>query len=103
MGEKVFLGPMAGVTDRAFREVCRLFFDGVMTSEMVSINALHHRNHKTFEIIETEPDELCQIFGSDPEVLKAVSDELNQLTCKGIDINCGCPAKKIVANGDGSA
>lgn len=101
--EKVFLGPMAGVTDRAFREICRLFFDGVLTTEMVSINALYRENYKTFEIIETAPDEICQIFGSDTEVLKACADRLNALDCRGIDINCGCPMPKIVSNGEGSA
>lgn len=101
--EKVFLGPMAGVTDRAFREVCRLFFDGVLTTEMVSINALYRENYKTFEIIETAPDEICQIFGSDTEVLKACANRLNALDCRGVDINCGCPMPKIVSNGEGSA
>lgn len=101
--EKVFLGPMAGVTDRAFREICRIFFSGVLTTEMVSINALYYENQKTFEIIETQEDEVCQIFGSNPEVLKAVADRLNALPCRGIDINCGCPMPKIVSNGDGSA
>lgn len=101
--DKVFLGPMAGVTDRAFREICRLFFDGVMTSEMVSINALYYRNHKTFEILETQEDEVCQIFGRDAGRLRAVAEELSLHPCRGIDINCGCPAPKIVSNGEGSA
>lgn len=101
--DRVFLGPMAGITDRAFREVCALFFTGVLTSEMVSINALYFGNQKTFEILSTGEEEWCQIFGRDAERLAAVADRLNAQTCAGIDINCGCPAPKIVSNGEGSA
>lgn len=101
--DRVTLAPMAGITDRAFREVCRLFFRGRMYSEMVSINALFYDNWKTDVIMETEAEDVCQIFGRNPETLAAVADKLNQHSCARIDINCGCPAPKIVSNGEGAA
>ncbi len=102
MKSRVFLAPLAGVTDRAFREVCRLFFHGSICSEMVSINALYYKNYKTFEILQTESEDICQIFGRDAERLEAVADILNEQPCSAIDINCGCPAPKITSNGEGS-
>ncbi len=102
MKSRVFLAPLAGVTDRAFREVCRLFFHGSICSEMVSINALYYKNYKTFEILQTEREDICQIFGRDAERLEAVADMLNAQVCSAIDINCGCPAPKITSNGEGS-
>ncbi len=93
---------MAGVTDRAYREVARRFFDGTLCSEMVSINALYYKNEKTFEILQTEPEDVCQIFGRDHERLAEVAERLNEQPCSAIDINCGCPAPKITGNGEGS-
>lgn len=98
----LYLAPLAGVTDRAFREVARCFFGGTVFTEMVSINALYNRNYKTFQILEAEPEDVCQIFGSSPEVLRAVADELNAQEVAGFDINCGCPAPKVLSSGGGA-
>lgn len=103
MNSRVFLGPMAGITDRAFREICKLFFRGIVTSEMVSVNALYYKNVKTTEILPVDSEDWCQIFGRQSERLEAVADQLNAMPFAGIDINCGCPAPKIVSNGEGSA
>ncbi len=97
-----YLAPLAGVTDRAFREVCRLFFNGTAFTEMVSINALYNGNFKTYEILEAQPDDVCQIFGSSTEVLRAVADSLNAQDVAGFDINCGCPAPKVLSSGGGA-
>lgn len=93
---------MAGITDRAFRELCEEFFSGRVYTEMVSINALFFENQKTEELLPDDARCICQIFGRDPDRLEAISERLNRLNCAGFDINCGCPMQKIVKNGDGS-
>ncbi len=108
----IFPAPMAGVTDSAFRRIVRELLpkDGknlLMFSEMVSSNGIHYRNENTLDMLETFTEEKpisVQIFGNDPEVCaeaaKFVEDTGN---AAAIDFNCGCPAPKIVKNGDGSA
>lgn len=70
---------------------------------MVSINALFYENWKTDVIMEMQREDVCQIFGRNPDTLAKVADRLNQHSCVRIDINCGCPAPKIVSNGEGAA
>lgn len=104
----VFLAPMAGVTDLSFRLICKEMGVGLLFTEMVSIKGLHYGDEKTRELMKIEDDEkptVLQIFGSDPEIFKSVIDEkLNENNdFEILDINMGCPAPKIVKNGDGSA
>ncbi len=100
------LAPMAGVTDKAFRQLCKFFGASLTVTEMISVKALLHKNKKTMELLETFPCEFpcaVQIFGHDPRDFEKVieSGVLDKFDI--IDINMGCPAPKIVKNGDGSA
>ncbi len=102
----VILAPMAGVTDLAFRLICKDFDVGLMVTEMVSISALYYKDkktHKIMEILEAEKPMSLQIFTKDCDKLEVVIDQLNQHNNDILDINMGCPAPKIVNNGEGSA
>lgn len=104
----VFLAPMAGVTDLAFRLICKDMEVGLLYTEMVSTKAIFYGDQKTETIMEVKEEEkpvALQIFGSDPRIMARVTDEsLNKKDdFEFIDINMGCPAPKIVKNGDGSA
>lgn len=103
----VFLAPMAGVTDLPFRYICHKYGGVCYTpTEMVSAKGLVYQDKKTHKIMDMydrESPKVVQIFGSDANILKQVVERL----CKSenvdiIDINMGCPAPKIVKNGDGS-
>jgi len=97
---------MAGVTDVTFRKICRKFGAGLVVTEMVSAKAMHIGNDKTYDLLATEDGEKpvsVQIFGSDPHIMAEVAAKLDGSNFDIIDINMGCPAPKIVRNGDGSA
>ena len=103
----VFLAPMAGVTDVPFRYICNKYGGVVYTpTEMVSTKGLVYKDHKTHKIMDGyigESPRVVQIFGSDVEVLKKVILKLNDNPDVDIiDFNMGCPAPKVVKNGDGS-
>ncbi|WIV13076.1 tRNA dihydrouridine synthase DusB [Proteiniborus sp. MB09-C3] len=105
---RVFLAPMAGVTDVIFRVICKQMGAGLVYSEMVSAKGLYYKDKKTEELMiidERERPSVLQIFGSDVEVMKSVVyNNLNKRNDIDIvDINMGCPTPKIVKNGDGSA
>lgn len=99
------LAPMAGVTDFAFREICANMGADMVVSEMISVKALEHNNARTQKMLRENSSCLkaVQLFGHDPKaVAKVVSSGiLDKFDI--IDFNCGCPAKKIVGNNDGSA
>lgn len=102
----LFLAPMAGVTDIAFRRLCKDFGVGLTETEMVSVKAIKHGNKKTLDMLRTfegESPVAVQLFGHEPQDFVDVikSGVLDKFDI--IDINCGCPAPKIVKNGDGSA
>lgn len=109
----IFLAPMAGVTDSAFRIIVRELVDApyrknlLMFSEMVSCNGIHYRNEKTLEMLQTSDGErpvAIQLFGSNPEVCAEAAKFVEDFgTAAVIDFNMGCPAPKIVKNGEGSA
>ncbi|MBN2898951.1 MAG: tRNA dihydrouridine synthase DusB [Clostridia bacterium] len=105
LSSDVFLGPMAGVTDLAFRKICMDFDCGLMVTEMVSSKALHYNDKKTAQLLELDPEEVAaiQIFGSEPEIMGEAAERLNPYSNVILDINMGCPAPKIIKNGDGSA
>ena len=104
----IFLAPMAGVTDIAAREIYKKYGVEYMTTEMVSAAAMHYGDKKTLEIAKISPNEgpcAVQIFGHDPDMMANAAKTLAQMSpapC-AIDINMGCPVKKIVGGGDGSA
>lgn len=102
----VVLGPMAGVTDLPFRLICKEYGVGLLVTEMVSTRALYHNDTKSERLMEIREEErpvALQIFGSDPETMGRVVESINDHNHDIIDINMGCPAPKIVKNGDGSA
>ena len=103
----VFLAPMAGVTDLVFRVICKEMDCGMVYSEMVSAKGVQHNNKNTKELLKVDEMErpvAMQMFGSDPEIMAAMARKLNEYEDIDIlDINMGCPAPKIVKNGEGSA
>lgn len=104
---KLILAPMAGVTDLAFRQICREHGAAMTVSEMVSTKALHFGDKKTPALLKMGAGEhpcAAQIFGSDPETMAEGARTAAEISgCDIIDINMGCPAPKIAGNGDGSA
>lgn len=101
----VFLAPMAGVTDIVFRIICRELGCGLVYSEMVSAKGILHNNKNTQSMLEVADEErpaVIQLFGSDPDILAQMAKKTEQYA-DIIDINMGCPAPKIVKNGEGSA
>lgn len=102
----VFLAPMAGVTDYAYRTVCARHGAAVTVTEMVSSRALVYQDKKSKSLLRKNESALCgaQIFGNDPAIMaEAAQLALMHSGCDFIDINMGCPMPKIANNGDGSA
>ena len=100
----LFLAPMAGVTDWAFRTVCARLGAGVTVTEMVSSRALVYRDQKSAALLRKNPGSLCgaQIFGNDPAIMaEAAALALEISGCDFLDINMGCPMPKIANSGDG--
>ena len=107
-GKEIMLAPLAGVTDTAFRIVCEKNGCDKTFTEMVSVNALAFDNRATADIMyisDLEKNANIQIFGSDiDKIKKVVEEKINPLTnIKEISFNMGCPAPKIINNGEGSA
>lgn len=112
---KLVCAPMAGVSDRAFRVMARRFGADLAVSEMISSVAMHYGDKKTAELAKIEADDTplaLQIFGHEPEIMAEAAyslsrgtyaHALNNRVPEFIDINMGCPVKKIVNSGDGSA
>ena len=100
----LFLAPMAGVTDWAFRTVCARLGAGVTVTEMVSSRALVYQDAKSARLLRKNPGSLCgaQIFGNDPEIMaRGAALALEISGCDFLDINMGCPMPKIANSGDG--
>lgn len=100
------LAPMAGVADRAFRELCCDFGAAYTVTEMVSAKGLEYSSKKTAELMELSDRERpagIQLFGSDPDTMAAAAKKALLCRPEIIDINMGCPAPKVSGNGCGSA
>lgn len=100
----VFLAPMAGITDLPFRLICKENGAGLVYSEMVSSKALLYGDEKTKLLLNTCEKErplAVQIFGSDEEAISYAAKYVSSFA-DIVDINMGCPAPKVVKNGDGS-
>ena len=100
------LAPMAGVADRAFRELCMAFGAGYCVSEMVSSKGIAYHSKKSAELMEisaTERPCAVQIFGTEPETMADAARFAMQYKPEVIDINMGCPAPKIAGGGSGAA
>lgn len=104
---KLALAPMAGVTDLAFRHICREHGAALTVTEMVSAKALCYKDKKTPRLLELGADEhpaAAQIFGHEPDTMaEGAKLALEKSGCDIIDINMGCPVPKVVQSGDGSA
>lgn len=101
---KAFLGPMAGFTDLPLRKIAKEFGAGLTYTEMVSAKALYYGDKKTQRLLVSEDDKCAvQIFGREPDIMAQISKQLEDSGVPLIDINMGCPAPKIVKNGEGSA
>ena len=100
----LFLAPMAGVTDYAFRTVCAGHGANVTVTEMVSSRALQYRDKKSAALLRKNGGSICgaQIFGNDPDVMAEAAQLALEISgCDFLDINMGCPMPKVANNGDG--
>ncbi len=98
--------PMAGITDAPFRKILRLYFDGIVFTEMASVMALKYNYQKESSILrfdELERPIGIQLFGKDPEAFYLASKKIRELEPDLLDINMGCPARKVISSGSGSA
>ena len=103
----VVLAPMAGITNVAFRRLCRQYGAGLYVSEMITTRALVERNPKTLQMIEFAPDEVprsIQLYGTDPDIVEAaVRILVTEDRADHIDLNFGCPVPKVTRKGGGAA
>ena len=102
----VFLAPLAGYTNYAFRRLCKGYGAGLCYTEMVSAKGLKYGSENTQELLYTDEHEgLCaaQIFGSEPDTMRAACEHSALAPFPIVDINMGCPVPKIYKNGEGSA
>ena len=100
----IILAPMAGITDKAFRRVCKEYGAGLVCTEMVSSKGLYYKDDKTKLLLDTTNEKKpisMQIFGSDVKTMGYAAQYVSKLA-DIVDINMGCPAPKVVKNGDGS-
>ena len=100
----ILLAPMAGITDKPFRAICKEFGPGLVCTEMISSKGLYYNDDKTKLLLDMEDEKrpiAVQIFGSEPDVM-AYSAKYVSKYADIIDINMGCPAPKVIKNGDGS-
>ena len=104
---RMTLAPMAGVTDSAFRQICREKGAALVCTEMVSAKALVYQDQKTRSLLYIAPDEhpcAVQIFGSEADVMAEAAPMAAEISGADIlDVNMGCPVGKIAKSGDGSA
>jgi tRNA-dihydrouridine synthase B len=101
---RAFLAPMAGVADRAFREVCASFGAAYTVTEMVSAKGLSMGDKKSAALLTLGKEEGiagAQIFGDDPAVMALAAVKCLEYKPDIIDINMGCPAPKVANNGGG--
>ena len=97
---------MAGVSDLPFRLLCHEAGAGLTCMEMISAKAIYYRNKATDEMMAIDPDEgmvSLQLFGSDPDIMGAMAQKIEERPFSILDINMGCPVPKVVNNGEGSA
>lgn len=102
----LILAPMAGVTDRAFRILCKERGASLVYTEMVSAKGIHYNNKNTEDLLAVEESErpaAVQLFGCDPDIMAETAATIDNRNFDILDINMGCPVPKVVNNGEGSA
>lgn len=100
----IILAPMAGITDLPFRMIAKEYGAGLVCTEMASAKAIYYKDEKTKGLLKIEGEKRpiqVQLFGSEIESLKVATEYVSDFA-DIIDINMGCPAPKVVKNGDGS-
>jgi tRNA-dihydrouridine synthase B len=105
IASRVVLAPMAGVSVQAFRRQGRRFGAGLVCSEMVSCAGIEHRNERTLGYLRVASDEhplAIQIFGSEPAVMAEAARQVEAAGADLVDINFGCPVKKVTRTGAGA-
>jgi nifR3 family TIM-barrel protein len=101
---KIYIAPMAGVTDYTYRRIMNEFHPDLMFTEMVSVNAVKMANEKTIkQMLRLLPNDGVQIFGNDIETMVETAKYIENLGVTYIDVNMGCPMPKITKNGYGAA
>jgi nifR3 family TIM-barrel protein len=101
---RIYIAPMAGVTDYTYRRIMSEFHPDLMFTEMVSVNAVKMANEKTIkQMLRLLPNDGVQIFGSDIDVMVETAKYIESLGVTYIDVNMGCPMPKITKNGYGAA
>lgn len=107
IANRVVVAPMAGISNPAFRTICKQFQPGLIYTEMISDKALYYHNAKTIQMTHMEPNEhplSMQIFGHDIETMVYAAKFLDEQTnCDMIDVNMGCPVNKVIKAHAGSA
>lgn len=100
------LAPLAGYTDLPFRLLCKEHGAGLVYSEMISCHGISYHQQKTIDMLQTIPEErpvAVQLFGSEPDIMGEAAAFLSDMPIDFIDINMGCPVKKVTNKGAGSA
>ena len=103
---RTVLAPMAGVTDLAYRRLCKEQGAGLICMEMISAKAISYQNKNTKELMEIWEGEhpvSMQLFGKEPELMGEVARSIEEHPFDILDLNMGCPVPKVVGNGEGSA
>lgn len=103
---RIFLAPLAGFSDAGFRALCAENGAGVTYTEMVSAKGMCYMSPGTEALLYrdgNDPDCIAQIFGSEPEFMRRAAADERLASFPAIDINMGCPVRKVFSNGDGSA
>lgn len=106
MNTKLYLAPLAGITDRAFREICIENGTDSVCTEMISARGIYYHDRKTEELLAFGQNEHpigVQLFCCEPDIMTYAAKRCEELSPDFIDINMGCPMPKIVGNGDGCA
>ncbi len=104
--DKVTLAPLAGTSDLPYRIICSKMGASMVTTELISAKGIYYKNENTLKMLETSKEEsvrAIQIFGNDPYVMLEACKMIEHMDFEIIDINMGCPAPKVVRNGEGSA
>ncbi len=102
----IYLAPLAGISDKTMRRLCKEYGADFTVTEMISAKAVYYKDKKTFSLASIDASEhpcAIQLFGSEPEVMAYAAERMLEFSPDAIDINMGCPVGKIVSNGEGSA
>jgi len=101
---RLIMAPMAGITNPPFRRIAKRLGAGLVVTEMVSAVGLSRNHEKTLRYLESDPEEKplsVQIFGADPQIMAMAAETAIEKGADMVDINMGCPARKVIKNGSG--